>query len=749
MSFLNGMFLLALPLAAVPVILHFYRQRQREVVAWGAMQFLQNAVRKGRRRERLEEILLMLMRCAAVFALVFALARPQLNGRWFGGGGSREVILVLDNSMSTSRQVADETAFDVIQKQARELIDQLTDDDVVQVLLAVGGPDWLTTEALPAAERPALLKQLKTLSPSEGSADLLSSIQAAVDTSATEDAQSRHIVVFTDGQTHGWQPDEQLSWQQIHRSSESSAVPTSVQVVVCGDTETPIANIAVTDVEASATKVRVGQTITVNTQIQNMGTGNSGELTLEHQVDDESLANSTIAELDSGVSTVVSWTWSAQEPGVYTICSRLDAKDQLEADDQNTVVVEVVERIPVLIVKAAPEFRQRISEAELLTSALGYDDTTPRVGWSSVFAPTVIDAKEFNDANLADYHVVVITSLTPLHSGTVERLRRFVEQGGGLWVMLGRRTDRETFNSVWFDDGGGLSPLPLGEWVANESSKMEEAIHPPEPDHPTTKHLSDTNRLDIDKVRIQSRQSFDRRNADDQLSVLLETGDGEPLAIEQYVGRGRVIIQAIPCEVSRSNLPLSKAWVVMVHDWMEYLAQPAATQFNPPAGSRINLPASMAGTGAGATIITPNGTEKSLTLRESDGMSRYQYSQTHLPGRYDIRSTDADSNSIPFYVSRNPRESDLTSLTSEQQESLVNAAGISSIQASLSSLPEAIDGGGGERPIWTSLLIALLILLTVELLMSTRTTRLRSPETFMDTFENPTGAPATESVGDR
>ena len=112
MSFLSAAFLLALPLVAVPVAIHLYRGRQRDVILWGAMQFLAAAVTKGRRMERLEELLLMALRFAAVAALVLALARPMVRSSWLGDTTDREVILVLDNSLSMSREVDGESAAD-------------------------------------------------------------------------------------------------------------------------------------------------------------------------------------------------------------------------------------------------------------------------------------------------------------------------------------------------------------------------------------------------------------------------------------------------------------------------------------------------------------------------------------------------------------------------------------------------------------------------------------------------------------
>src|SRR5919106_6254817 len=126
MSFLSTAFLLALPLVAVPVAIHLYRGRQRDVILWGAMQFLAAAVTKGRRMERLEELLLMALRFAAVAALVLALARPMVRSSWLGNTTDREVILVLDNSLSMSREIGDDSATARMKEKALEAIDSLS-----------------------------------------------------------------------------------------------------------------------------------------------------------------------------------------------------------------------------------------------------------------------------------------------------------------------------------------------------------------------------------------------------------------------------------------------------------------------------------------------------------------------------------------------------------------------------------------------------------------------------------------------
>ncbi len=732
MSFLSGLFLLALPLAAVPVVLHLYRRRQRAVIPWGAMQFLTDAAKQGRRRERWEEIVLMLLRAAAVLALVLAFARPQLSGELFGEHPTREVILVLDDSMSMSRDVSGETPFSALPDHVADLFDELSSGDVVQVMTAVGGPRWLTSEAIhaDASAKEKLLSQIRTLQPTDGAADLFSCVQAAVSIEPAAGARARHVVVLSDGQAHGWRIDALSGWRRLLNVVEASELPVTLQVVACGFVDEAVENMAVTGIEASHTQVGVREEVTIRVEVRNVGEAPSDAMRLQTFSNGEPLEEQEIPALDAGETTSLQWTWQAAEPGAYALSCRLLADDQLTRDNEDAVIVEVVGEIPVLVVEPPPGYRQRISESAFFTAALGYEGETPRAAWHSVFAPHPISVDDLENTSLSEYRAIVFTDLQPLVSDSVERLREFVERGGGLWVALGRRTDREAFNAAWHDDGGGLSPLRLDDIVTHVGDgKQEAVIHPPSADHPTTAQLADTNRLDIETVRIKARHRFEPAAHGQELSVILETGDGEPLVVENYVGRGRVIIQALPFDVGWSNLPLTKAYVVMVQDWLEYLTLPAATRFNLPAGGRIEL-ARLPSVAVGqASIRFPDGSEKPLALRATGDEAVYRYSQTQVPGRYEVRLGDTveKSDVVPFQVGRDSEESDLTSLSDEQREALAASAGIAFPEQMKNVVPD-VTGGRLEKPIWNTLLAALLVLLAGELILATRAARRRTPD---------------------
>lgn len=106
MSFLQPLILAALPLMALPVIIHLIHQRRHRTVPWAAMMFLLQAKRMNQGMARLRHLLILLLRMAAVGALVFALSRP-LAGGWWGGIGMTEAdatLILLDRSASMETQ---------------------------------------------------------------------------------------------------------------------------------------------------------------------------------------------------------------------------------------------------------------------------------------------------------------------------------------------------------------------------------------------------------------------------------------------------------------------------------------------------------------------------------------------------------------------------------------------------------------------------------------------------------------------
>ena len=108
-----------LPIAAAPVIIHLINLLRHRKVPWAAMEFLVASQRKYRTRVLLKQILLLLLRVAAVLGIVLALAQPRWKtalGRMLGGARTAHVVLLDDSysmgDLSADGRIGDSSCFD-------------------------------------------------------------------------------------------------------------------------------------------------------------------------------------------------------------------------------------------------------------------------------------------------------------------------------------------------------------------------------------------------------------------------------------------------------------------------------------------------------------------------------------------------------------------------------------------------------------------------------------------------------------
>ena len=738
MGLLSGIFLFGLPLAGLPVIVHLLHRRRQEVVAWGAMRFLVDVTSFRKRFQRLEDLLLMLLRALLVAAFIFALARPELTGSWAGQTGPRDVVLLLDVSLSTSQSGADGMLFDAQRRQADLLIDSLTERDMVRVMLASAGPHWLSTvpTQINAATRAELHKRLAQLQPTLGAVDMLRCLREALAAPSADDDARRVIVVLTDGQAFGWRAAAGSAWREIGEEIEDAPVPPIVKVVDLGRGERTVANVAVEAVTTSRTVAAAGDLLTVTARVVNTGDEPIGATLVGWSVADAPIGATTMSALEPGQTTTVQIQHRVDRVGVFDIACRIDLSDELPLDNVGACVVEVVDDVPILIVTSDSTRDPAGSGTNFLLAALGCDRQGRRLERATVFRPNLIRAEALGDQRLGDYHCVVLADPGELPATAVHALENYVRNGGGLWITLGERTDHEAFNEMLHARGGGLAPLPLAGPALGDAADHETfiEIHPPLTKHRATTLLADTKRLDIDFGHVYRRHRFVREKGNGKVSVLLTAGQGELLAVERTWGKGRVIVQAVPLGPEWSNLPLLQAYVVMAHEWLWYLVEPAARRWNLHVGEPLRVsftlapfdPAEADLPALAAIVSSPLGDEAEVVPTLDAGRLVYTYGQTLFPGRYGLQrsSPDAAGPVLPFYVGRDPDESDLTPLA-EQDATFLATSGKLAFAAEATPVTSADDTPGKPKPIWTALLFALLALMLVELFLATWTNRRR------------------------
>src|SRR3954464_5628935 len=106
MSFLAPLFLVGLVAVAAPIIFHLIRRTVKERVRFSTLMFLKESPPRLTKRSHLENILLLLMRCAVICLLAVSFARPYFQRAVTAPpkpNSGRRFVVLLDTSASLRR----------------------------------------------------------------------------------------------------------------------------------------------------------------------------------------------------------------------------------------------------------------------------------------------------------------------------------------------------------------------------------------------------------------------------------------------------------------------------------------------------------------------------------------------------------------------------------------------------------------------------------------------------------------------
>lgn len=198
--FQNPIFLAALPLIALPIIIHLINQRRYQTIRWGAMMFLLTANRMSRGYARLRQWLILLFRMLAIAGLIFAVARPLASG-WLGltaGGRADTTIILLDRSPSMKQQ-APGTVLSKLETGRQKL---------ARTLSLVGSSRYVLIESTTNSPRelasPDELTKLSAAESTSASADLPALLQSAHDYIQANKSGRTEVWICSDLRQNDW-----------------------------------------------------------------------------------------------------------------------------------------------------------------------------------------------------------------------------------------------------------------------------------------------------------------------------------------------------------------------------------------------------------------------------------------------------------------------------------------------------------------------------------------------------------------
>ena len=631
MSFLTPFYVLGTLAIAAPIVLHLIRRTPRGEVPFSSLMFLAPTPPRLTRRSRLDNILLLLLRAAALGLLALAFARPFLREAAslnLGDAERRRELVLIDTSASLRRgdlwprakalaeaaiaasRPADQLAVYAFDSTTRPLLtfaESLTLDPAKRLAIARSrldglSPTWASTNL------------------GQGLVDAVAAIEDVADASEKAGRMPRRIVLVGDLQQGGrldalgnfeWPSDVDLALKTV-----TDTAPNAGLQPVNESTEATAAELA------KDLRVRVAN---------DPGSRREGFQLVWVDAKGGEVGPPVDAYVPPGESRVVK---VPRAPGLATLRLKGDVHG---FDNTLYLATEVKGEATVLYVgNDAPDD----AEGLLYYLARVFEDTprrTVKVVSKKPTEPLTIDSPRSEP-------LVVLAGETGAENAT--RLRKHAEAGGTVLHVV-------------------TAPGPSPTLAALADSPSTEALEAPPGrdamlgeiafDHPLFAPLAGAQFNDFTKIRFWKHRRIDSKSLGDA-RVLARFEGGDPAVVEKPVGLGRLVVLASGWNPVDSQLARSSKFVPLMAALLEGRTPPPVELASLTVGDRVPLP----------------GTDK-VAIRKPDGSTvtpeagAGYFTGTDQPGVYTI---DSPLGSRPFAVNLDPLESKTTPLNVETLEQL-------------------------------------------------------------------------------
>jgi len=540
--------------ALAPVVIHFAARNRPKRTPFPALQFIVASHRRTATKFKLKQLLLLLLRIAALALFAFVIARPWFEGEAAEGRRAETTVtavIVLDTSFSMRYKSEKTTSFQKAKDAAIAAIDSFTEGESRVCLLFAGPtPEGVITDFKHAIDLEATKKRIRDAEPSFRAGDCAAAITEAVRLLDETTGPGKAVFVFTDMTAE--------SWPKAVPAGEKTGNIT-VYIVDVGPAE-PV-NPALLSVSAPSGS-SAGAEFEIRARADAAGVADSYvELIIDGDRRGRKHASANnVAEVSLVSSTM-------KRSNEHWGCVSLTGEDALSLgtlplDNHRYFTLRSSPPLNVLLVNGAPSRSPREDELHYLRTALapGGLDT------GHILKVSEVGAADLGTADLAVTDVIALCNVASLPAGVWAKIRRFVSIGGGLIVFPGDNVTAAAYETISSGDG---SVLPCTFGIAR---RVEGGTHlePGELAHPILQIWRNTDRNgDLAEARFKTYLRLTpKKNAE----VVLRFKNGDAALVAGKYGTGSVIVHASACDLDWNTLARGVPYVVLMHESVKYLA---------------------------------------------------------------------------------------------------------------------------------------------------------------------------------
>jgi uncharacterized membrane protein len=702
MGFLNSVGLwtgLGIAGVTVPIIIHLLYRKHRRQTDWAAMELLRRAlvIRSG--QVRLEDYVILFLRCLALLLVALALLRPTIRSESIQWLGEESVGMVVAVDASYSMNHGEHSRFEKAIAKTREILEQANQGDPVSLVLMSNRPEILlrrtgyneaTFDDVLDGQSEATPYQLSLERNIEQLAELVSELKTS----------SRECYLVTDAQERDW---AQLSesgkntLRQLTRDASVFVVPIAV------DSEE---NLAITKLAYDFGSLQKDGMARFKMEVRNQGRRDANGGIVEAFIgpvnqpeeDDTSIKEPAFGKIKPGKEEFVSFNHTFDKLGDMRIRVQLTSSDELADDNKCYTVVRVRQGIRVLCVDDEGPGNSRSRSGTyypiraLRLKARESDKTVIQV--NQIAAPDLNSPDELE--RLGDFDVVLLANVTDLAPETVERLEQFARRGGGLIFFLGDHVDAELYNQRF----ESLLPGKLSKAISVEEGEPGWPIAPVESGHSLAAAVAANPNGIVDSARFEKVMQVEVSPKCETILSLTQDGSA-PLLLSRRLDAGGVVMFTTSAGRAWSEFALHPLYPVLVRQSVMTLSKKESRPIIVGETANITLTGRQAGDQV--QLVDPSGQPNDVKVAQVESKMACAF-DAESAGVYGVPGDEkAPSEAVAANV--DSRESNVRVVDAGALSNQLTSEGVD-VVADSSALAAAIEESRQGRELAIYLLIA-------------------------------------------
>ena len=633
---------------SIPIVLHILNKARPKKVNWAAMELLQKTTQQQSKKIKLEDWLLMVLRCLTFLLVALAMMRLVfVNSSDLFSGASRELILVIDSSYSMNHGQY-ESRFDLAKKKAMKIVNSLPSGSKISLVTIGDEPEVLIRHKDPSEI--SLERYFAALEAKPEGFGLEVSLSVLDELLNESDSANREVIFLTDAQKRSWCENSESAIEKIAELNQKA----SISLLPLGDES--YENLALSDFHMTSGACRSGGFINLSAKIINHGeslAAASIELFHNNNIVDVT----SVSSLQPKEERLLRFGVQLESPGPNRFQLSLES-DNLEDDNSAYLAIDVPDKLKVLIVEGSPGAGRYLELATQLE----------RSGYAEGLICTVSLASLVSAEQIEKNDVIVLADVGDLDEENIKILDEKVRNGGGLLVYAGVNMDAFSAEQII----GRLVPMNWEKRVIPEDGQNHQIRVSPQSDQ-----------LGLELRRLEAEildckvNGFHQVQTAADAKMLLDLDNGNPLLFMQEVDRGKLAIFTTGADREWSSLPLNPAGPILFHLLLQELSTGDRQKLlRIGESARVEIRSNRLG--AEPKLIGPSG-EVSVPVRqearESNKYIELLLSKTEIPGFHELQFGDNTDFEV-LAANLDAGESDLKPATIHELESVFENTGV-------------------------------------------------------------------------